>query len=76
MELTLPDPLQYIDDLLQLPFINDCSIHGSSLHVVVKDQASTEQLAAYIGVQPQVITPTLDDVFIALAKDQESEVII
>jgi hypothetical protein len=71
---TLPDPLRLIGDLLDLPFVKDCSIHGASLHVVVKDHASIEQLAAYTGVQPQLIVPTLDDVFIALAKRQESEV--
>lgn len=74
LELTLPDPLRLIGDLLDLPFVKDCSIHGASLHVVVKDHASIEQLAAYTGVQPQLIVPTLDDVFIALAKRQESEV--
>lgn len=76
LEIVMPDPLRYIDDLLQLPFVKDCSIHGASLHVLVKDQSSTQQLAAYIGVQPKLINPTLDDVFIALAKNQESEVSI
>lgn len=74
LELIVPDPLGIIDDLLDLPFVKNCSIHGASLHVVVKDHASIEQLAAYTGVQPQLIVPTLDDVFIALAKRQESEV--
>lgn len=74
LELHLPDPLGLIDDLLKLPFVKNCSIHGSSLHVLVKDQSCTRQLADYTGVQPKFITPTLDDVFIALAKGQKSEV--
>ena len=74
LELILPDPLGVIDNLSKLPYVKSCSVHGASLHVLAEDESCIQQLAAYIGVQPKVITPTLDDVFIALAKRQESEV--
>ena len=73
LELPLADPLRHMDDLLDLPYVKECAIHGSTLHVLVKDQAGADQLTAFTKVQPKIITPTLDDVFIALAKSQESE---
>jgi len=73
LELPLADPLRHMDDLLDLPYVKECTIHGSTLHVLVKDQAGADQLTAFTKVQPKIITPTLDDVFIALAKSQESE---
>lgn len=74
LELIIPDPLRFIDDLLKMPFVKSCSVHGSSLHVLVKDESCLQPLAAHIGVEPKVITPTLEDVFVALAKGQEREV--
>lgn len=71
--MPLADPLRHMDDLLDLPYVKECAIHGSTLHVLVKDQAGADQLTAFTKVQPKIITPTLDDVFIALAKSQESE---
>lgn len=73
LELTLPDPQGEAERIRSLPFVCDCSVHGSVLHVVVRDQDKMEALASFTQAQPRVITPTLDDVFITLARKKESE---
>lgn len=76
LELELPNPFEQMDRLLDLPLVKDCSVHGSALHVLVENQSGIEILTAATGVTPRIITPTLDDVFIALARKKESEAIL
>ncbi|NLB89175.1 MAG: ABC transporter ATP-binding protein [Syntrophomonadaceae bacterium] len=68
VELHLPEPMGHIDKLTDLPYVSDCFIHGSLLHVLVADQEGLENLKKEVNVPLKIIKPSLDDVFIALAK--------
>lgn len=68
VELDLPEPMNHIEKLSHLPYVKDCIIHGSLLHVLVADQAGLNHLKRDVNTPLKVIKPTLDDVFIALAK--------
>lgn len=68
VELSLPEPMSHIEKLSSLPYVKECFIHGALLHVLVADQAGLDQLGREVNGTLKVIKPSLDDVFIALAK--------
>lgn len=72
LELEVPNPMEQIDQLTKLAGVMECSIHGSMLHVLLQDVKAIPALEAAAGGKAQVITPTLEDVFLALAKNMES----
>jgi len=67
-ELALPDPLQQIKAIENLPFVQEASVYGSFIHVLLKNSDDMNLLAESTGTTPKPISPTLEDVFIALAK--------
>lgn len=67
VELDLPDAMDRIESIEQLPYVKECSVHGPLLHVLLDDEAGLTALAAFTGATPKTITPSLEDVFIALA---------
>jgi len=67
-ELTLPQALAKISVIEKLPYVKECTIHGSQLHVMLAGEEQMEKLAEFTQVQPRPIIPSLEDVFIALAK--------
>lgn len=67
-ELILPRPMEHLDSLESLPFVRECSLHGAAIHVLLDSAADLGELQRLTGVQPRLITPTLEDVFINLAK--------
>lgn len=70
VELALPNPMDSISAIEQLPYVKECSIHGSLLHVYLPSADFLSQLEQDTGGQAKIITPSLEDVFITLAKDQ------
>lgn len=74
VELEVPDPMEQADKLLELPGVMESSIHGSMLHVLMQNDAAIPALEAAANGKATVITPTLEDVFLALAKKMERPV--
>ncbi len=74
VELDLPDAMDRINDIEKLPFVKECSIHGPLLHVLLESQSQVEVLGQYTGVKPGIIRPSLEDVFISLAKQKGKRV--
>lgn len=68
VELELPGAMERITEIEQLPYVQECTPFGALLHVLLDGEESLAPLAAYTGAQPKIITPSLEDVFIALAK--------
>ncbi len=71
VEISLPDALYKVDDLEKLPYVKECSIHGPLLHVLLESQNRIEELDRYTGVKAKIIKPSLEDVFIFLAKQKK-----
>lgn len=76
LELHVPNPMEQMDLLIKLPMVMECSIHGSMLHVLVQDVNTMPALEAAAGGKAIIITPTLEDVFLALVKDKERTVAV
>lgn len=68
VELELPHPMQYLDAIEALPYVRDCSIHGAFTHVLLEQASDQSGLQEITGIPSRPITPTLEDVFITLAK--------
>lgn len=68
--LDLPDALERLNSIEVLPYVRDCNIHGPLLHVLLESRENIAELAAFCGVQPKEIMPSLEDVFVALSKRQ------
>lgn len=67
VEMDLPDFMERLAGIEQLPYVKECSVHGLLLHVLLKDEANLPALELFTGVPAKPITPSLEDVFIALA---------
>lgn len=74
LELNVANPMEQLDKLTQLPGVIECSIHGSMLHVLAHNVNAIPALEAAADTKAVVITPTLEDVFLALAKKTEKAV--
>ena len=64
----IPDAMNRVSELKRLPYVLDCSVHGASVHVLLNSKENIADLEAYSAITAQVITPSLEDVFISLAK--------
>ncbi len=67
VELDLPNVMDQMESIEQLPYVKECSVHGLLLHVLLEDESSLGALEDYTGVPAKPIIPSLEDVFIALA---------
>ncbi len=67
VELDLPGIMERLESIEQLPYVKECSVHGLLLHVLLEDEAGLGVLEEFTGVPAKPITPSLEDVFIALA---------
>lgn len=80
-ELELPsainrtDQFDLVDQIEALPYVRECTVHGPLLHVLLESRLHLSFLAAFTGAEPRLITPSLEDVFIALsrAKTEKSD---
>ena len=68
VELDLPQAIQKINSIESLSYVNECSIHGAVLHVLLDSKDNIQMLQEFTGVMPQIIEPSLEDVFLALSK--------
>jgi len=69
-ELELPSPMSWLPRLEAQPWVKDASMHGSLLHVLLPDESALQPLMAMTGQEPRRIIPSLEDVFINLAKKE------
>jgi ABC-2 type transport system ATP-binding protein len=72
VELDMPGAMGQISTIQSLSYVQDCSNHGAMLHVLLEDKKYIEDLRNFTGVEPVPIIPSLEDVFIALAKGQRA----
>lgn len=70
VELHIPNAIDRISEVEKLPFVKECSIHGPVLHVLLEDENMKRALDEIMGANARPITPSLEDVFIALAHKQ------
>jgi len=76
VELALSHPMEHLNSIEELPYVRDCTIFGSFLHVLLNNAADVSALGDFTGVQPRLIKPTLEDVFITLAKRREKGAVL
>jgi len=72
LELEVEDPFSAIPRVQNLPGVKDISIHGRFLHVLAGDGFDQPALEALVQTKARIISPGLDDVFVALARKRES----
>lgn len=70
VEVELPDPVESIRRIEEQPYVRECSLHGPLLHVLLAGKSDVTALERFTGATVRPITPTLEDVFIALARRQ------
>ncbi len=68
VEMELPDAINSSSRLKALPYVRECSIHGPAVHVLLDSGKHIRDLEAHTGIKAEVITPSLEDVFISLAR--------
>lgn len=73
VEVDLPDAMDKMSVLESLPYVKECSLHGPLLHVLLHSKHDVAALNKYTGTNARVITPSLEDVFIALAKSKRKQ---
>ncbi|MGI5922290.1 MAG: ABC transporter ATP-binding protein [Syntrophomonadaceae bacterium] len=71
VELDLPQPMEWMDKLKTQSYVEECSMHGSFLHVLLKDKNQLCALENFTKHKPVEIMPTLEDVFITLARTKK-----
>jgi len=69
-ELALPSPMSWLPRLEAQPWVKEVSMHGALLHILLPDEAALQALQELTGQKPQQIIPSLEDVFINLAKKE------
>lgn len=73
VELSLPDAIDQINKIERLSYVKECNIHGAFLHVVVENKSCVGALESFSGGHAKIITPSLEDVFLALSKQHKKE---
>ncbi len=73
-EVVHPNALYIIDDIEKLPYVKECSNHGPVLHVLLESESAIQALNSYTGVEAKIIKPSLEDVFVSLAKQNRRQV--
>lgn len=69
VELEVPGAMEKMDAIEAMPYVKECTMHGPLLHVLLADAAHAADLERFAGVPARPITPSLEDVFIALARN-------
>ncbi|MFN0198872.1 MAG: ABC transporter permease [Planctomycetaceae bacterium] len=80
-ELETPRPTEALLALRQLPLVHDATLFGQSIHLLVDETVKQETLFSVISANPQElqlreIAPTLEDVFVTLARQSENSTTI
>lgn len=74
VELDLPGAMDRAGDIVKLPYVKECSIHGRLLHTLLESETNVEALDRYTGGKSRIIKPSLEDVFVSLAKKKKRQV--
>ncbi len=72
VELTMDHAMEQINRIEALPYISECNIHGAFLHIILKDKSHIGKLEELTGGSAKIITPSLEDVFLALSKQKKA----
>ena len=64
-EITCPNVMEVLAAVRLLPYVQEATIFGQSIHALA-DVSATAALAAAVNVTPRLIEPSLDDVFVTL----------
>ncbi len=75
-ELSLPNPIQQLKNIEALPFVREASVYGAHIHVLLNQAEDVPLLTEAAGIEARLISPTLEDVFVTLAKRREQGVIV
>lgn len=67
-ELEIENPMGKLQEIERLPYVKECSVHGSLLHVLLEQEQHLKELQAVTRGRANRITPSLEDVFIALSR--------
>ncbi|MCL6611272.1 MAG: ABC transporter ATP-binding protein [Peptococcaceae bacterium] len=67
-EMEIPDPMNRLPELEALPYVRECSVHGAAVHILLDGEKHIRELEKHTGIKARVITPSLEDVFISLAR--------
>ncbi len=73
VEVNLPSGIKRVEEIEGLSYVKDCTIHGSLLHVLLDNKDDLIKLQNDLGCLAKLITPSLEDVFISLARKQRME---
>ncbi|GAB6181172.1 ABC transporter ATP-binding protein [Desulfotomaculum defluvii] len=71
VEVVDENPMDKLQDLEGLPYVKECSVHGSLLHVLLQGEEYIPQLQGQTSGVVRRITPSLEDVFIALSSQRK-----
>lgn len=77
-DITVPGPAESLNRLVHHPAVNDATLFGNSIHVLVDAQLPVGELVAATGApQNQVVvrktSATLEDVFVGLTKQADQQ---
>ncbi len=72
-ELEVPHPAESLGRLRGLDGVQDATLFGQTIHVLVDENLSPEELPSHAGVSPEAahvrsIEPSLEDVFVTLSR--------
>ena len=70
VEIELPSPMEWLARLESQTWVKEASLHGSVIHILLPDETALRSLEALTDKRPRRITPSLEDVFINLAKKE------
>ncbi len=74
VELELSNPMERLPSIEAIPYVKECSIHGSLLHVLLEEDRNVAEIESFVGSRANPITPSLEDVFITLARQRRKEI--
>lgn len=74
VELRVEQPMGWIDLIKSQPFVEECNVHGSVLHVLLTSEDGLQELYRLTGVKPSPVKPGLEDVFVRLVQSLPPEV--
>jgi len=75
VELDLPSAMDRVEELEKLPYVKEVSIHGPLLHVLLESEDRVAELNRHTGARAKKIKPSLEDVFITLARQKKRRVV-
>ncbi len=70
VELEVTDAIEQADKFLGLPYVLDCSVHGTVLHLLLPDEEGLEWIKNTWNGRACRIIPTLEDVFMYLVRNR------